>query len=121
MRSSLVRVFVLLAFGGAVAVACTIGGEEGDRCNPLVERDECQGSNHCTAFSCTESYCCPTDHKSSDPHCNATNACPDEDAGDEGGSEAGVEAGGDDAGNDAGEDAVAEAGSDADAGDAATD
>jgi hypothetical protein len=80
-------VIVLFALGAAVAAACTIGGNEGDRCNPLVERDECQGLNRCTAFSCSEAYCCPTDHKSTDPHCNVGDPCPDASA-EEAGSDA---------------------------------
>lgn len=72
----------LLTLFVAVGSGCDTGGDEGDRCNPLVERDECDEGLHCTAATCSESYCCPTDHSSTDPHCNGE-GCPDPDAGEE--------------------------------------
>ena len=82
----------LVTLGGG----CDTGGNEGDRCNPLVQRDECDDGLHCQAATCSESYCCPTNRTSSDPVCNAA-GCPDPDAGeggDDGGSDA-TEAGAD--------------------------
>jgi hypothetical protein len=84
-RISLLRFGAIGAVGfvGLVAVAgggaCDIGGEEGDRCNPLVLRDECHDGLSCKAATCTESYCCPVGRPSTDPHCNGE-GCPDTDA-----------------------------------------
>ena len=95
MKSSALRVYSLFAFGALAAAfvvfACELGGNEGDRCNPLVERDECQSGLHCKAASCTESYCCPINGPSSDPHCNAA-GCPDTDAAADAGADAAVDA-----------------------------
>jgi hypothetical protein len=63
----------------AIAAACEIGGDEGDKCNPLVLQDECKSGLHCKAATCSESYCCPTDRASTDPHCSAE-GCPNTDA-----------------------------------------
>jgi hypothetical protein len=71
---------------GVVAAAvvvmggCDLGGKEGDRCNPLVLRDECNAGLHCRLATCAAAYCCPTDRASSDPNCNAP-GCPDNDGG----------------------------------------
>jgi hypothetical protein len=72
---------------GAVSVAlvmlgggCDTGGNEGDRCNPLVQQDECDDGLHCQAATCSESYCCPTERTSADPRCSAAVGCADPDA-----------------------------------------
>ena len=78
----------------AVAAGCDTGGNEGDRCNPLVQQDECDNGLHCQAATCSESYCCPTNRTSTDPHCNAV-GCPDTDAGEAGATEGGSETGAD--------------------------
>lgn len=89
--SLLLRAGALAALGFAIAAAAygcdDVGGKEGDRCNALVLRDECDPGLACKAATCSESYCCPKDRTSSDPNCNAP-GCPDEDAGD-GGADAG--------------------------------
>ncbi len=74
--------------------ACDLGGEEGDRCNSLIVKDECNDGLHCTAVTCSESYCCPTSGASTEPVCQAPVGCPDVDAGDDDG-------GDDDGGTDA--------------------
>jgi hypothetical protein len=57
----------LVALGGvgvamvALVGGCETGGNEGDRCNPLVQQDECDNGLHCKAATCSESYCCPID------------------------------------------------------------
>ena len=77
---------------------CETGGKEGDRCNALVEKDECNSGLHCQQVTCDRTYCCPTDRSSTDPNCNG-DGCPSDDAGDEAG-DAGLEAAAD-AGDDA--------------------
>ncbi len=91
MRTTLRSAAVLAVTGSSIALACTIGGNEGDVCNPLVLRDECQGNLRCTETTCSEYHCCPIDHPSSNASCRVE-GCPD--AGDEGGgdAEAGAEA-----------------------------
>jgi hypothetical protein len=83
-RTALSTLFLVSAILGALVCiaggACTLGGDEGDVCNPLVLRDECNSGLHCKAASCTTSYCCPVDGSSSDPNCNAP-GCPDTDGG----------------------------------------
>ncbi len=77
----------------ALAGACDSGGAEDDRCNPLVQQDECDNGLHCTAATCSESYCCRVDGTSSEPHCHA-DGCPGPDAeSDAGMSAAGAEGG----------------------------
>jgi hypothetical protein len=71
---------LLLALGNG----CDTGGKEGDVCNPLVLRDECNDGLHCRQATCSTAYCCPTARASTDPNCNAQ-GCPDMDAGDDGG------------------------------------
>jgi hypothetical protein len=92
--SHLARRFVLAAavgaLSGVVGNACDMGGNEGERCNPLVLRDECNSGLHCTPASCSEAYCCPVNGSSNDPHCHGA-GCPD--AGDDGGAEGGTDAG----------------------------
>ncbi len=75
----------------ALAGGCETGGNEGDRCNPLVQQDECDNGLHCQAATCSESFCCPTNRTSTDPNCNAA-GCPETDAGDDGASEGGPDA-----------------------------
>jgi hypothetical protein len=90
------QVLRILALGGflaAVAVignGCETGGKEGDRCNALVEQDECNSGLHCQQVTCDRTYCCPTNGSSREPNCNG-DGCPSEDAGDEGG-ESGADA-----------------------------
>lgn len=118
------RAGVLVAFAAGIASAAygcdDVGGKEGDRCNPLVLRDECDPGLACKAATCSESYCCPTDRTSSDPNCNAA-GCPEEEG------DAAADAGdasdaAPDATTDSGSDAPAETGLDAaDAGDAPSD
>jgi hypothetical protein len=114
LRTSLLRigaatavVAMLLALGGG----CELLGKEGDRCNALVQQDECNAGLHCKLATCSEAYCCPTDRSSSDPNCN-TVGCPAEtDGGEEGGGDAaetGTDSGASEGGNEAadvGEDA----------------
>jgi len=99
-RTALATLFavsaVLVALVAVVSGACTLGGNEGDVCNPLVLRDECNSGLHCKAASCTISYCCPVNGQSGDPNCSAP-GCPDADGGDEGGADA--DAGSADAGS----------------------
>jgi hypothetical protein len=107
-HSLLGGLFTLTAVAAALAVlagACDTGGAEGDRCNPLVQQDECDNGLHCTAATCSESYCCRIDGTSSDPHCHAE-GCPDPDAG---AAEAGSDAAEDAAPEAAAPDAAAEA------------
>ena len=100
-------VAALVAIGGG----CELLGKEGDRCNALVQRDECNAGLHCKLATCSEAYCCPTDRTSSDPNCN-TDGCPAEtDAGDEGGDAA--EAGTDSSTSDSATDAPADSEPDA--------
>lgn len=61
-----------------VASACVTGGEEGDRCNPLVHRDECDKGLVCRAASCSVSYCCPPSGPSSEPNCQSLAGCAEE-------------------------------------------
>lgn len=105
------RVCALSALVGALvalASACETGGKEGDRCNPLVLQDECNGGLHCRPATCSEAYCCPTARSSADPHCIAE-GCPDPDAGNEDASDAGSEGGGGEGGSDAGFDTASDA------------
>jgi hypothetical protein len=78
----MMRVVRHMAFGtAALAIgACDLGGKEGDRCNPLVLRDECNAGLQCRVATCSAAYCCPKAGTSSDPNCNAP-GCPDNDAG----------------------------------------
>jgi hypothetical protein len=66
-----------------IGPACKPGGDEGFKCNPLVFRDECNAGLRCKAFDCAESFCCPIEGTSADPHCNGQ-GCADLDAGDAG-------------------------------------
>ena len=100
----------LLAFGG-----CETGGKVGDRCNPLVQQDECNSGLHCQLVTCSVAYCCPTSGSSSEPNCANAEGCPDPDAGEAEGGDAEVEAAAETGtGTDAGADAAEP---DADAGD----
>jgi hypothetical protein len=86
------HVLTLLVLAGAivaivVAGACNLGGDEGDRCNPLVLQDECNAGLHCRYATCSQAYCCPTDHASAEPNC-AGAGCPDTDAAADGGTDA---------------------------------
>ena len=108
------RLVVLGGVGAAVlafAGGCETGGNKGDRCNPLVQRDECDNGLHCQAATCSESYCCPTHGASTDPHCHAE-GCPDPDAGAGAGSDD-AEAGTAETGSAAPGDAAADIASDA--------
>ncbi len=96
-------VAAIVVFGGG----CETGGDEGNKCNPLVLRDECNSGLRCTPASCSEAYCCPTARSSSDPHCNAE-GCPAPDAG----ADAAPEAEAEDAGADTGVDAAGDTGAD---------
>jgi hypothetical protein len=89
----------------SLAPGCKPGGDEGSKCNPLVLRNECNDGLSCKAFDCSESFCCPVNGTSSDPHCNGE-GCPDTDGGEEGGAqEGGADAGADVALADSGVDA----------------
>jgi hypothetical protein len=94
-RPLLGTVFLLVALVVALLArlesACTMGGNEGDRCNALVLRDECNSGLHCKAADCSASYCCPINGPSGDPNCN-TAGCPATDGGDEGGADGGIDA-----------------------------
>ena len=63
------------------AFACD-GGSEGDRCNPDLSHNDCNGALTCQQpATCVENYCCPTPASAStNPFCNGT-ACPQVDAG----------------------------------------
>ncbi len=63
------------------ALACE-GGSEGDRCNPDLSHNDCNGALTCQQpATCVENYCCPTPASaSSNPFCNGS-ACPAVDAG----------------------------------------
>ena len=68
---TMARVVSLLSVvAGTVLLAngCETGGKEGDRCNALVEQDECRAGLHCTQVTCDRTYCCPTDRTSTDPN-----------------------------------------------------
>jgi hypothetical protein len=63
----------------ALANGCSVSGNEGDTCNPLVLQDECNAGLHCTQTTCTYAYCCPVSGTSSNENCNF-GGCPDQDA-----------------------------------------
>jgi hypothetical protein len=71
----------LIAAGVVAAVGCE-GGAEGDRCNPLLSHNDCNGGLTCMQpGTCAESYCCPTPASaSSNPFCNGS-SCPPAEAG----------------------------------------
>jgi hypothetical protein len=82
MKKLVTRLFGLgLVAAVALGSACVTGGEEGDRCNPLVHRDECDEGLVCTASTCSVFYCCPSSGPSSERNCQNLAGCPDEDAG----------------------------------------
>lgn len=114
--SLVLRAGMLAALAFAIAAAAygcdDVGGKEGDRCNALVLRDECDPGLACKAATCSESYCCPKDRTSSDPNCNAP-GCPDEDAGDGGDEAADASDAAPDTGADASADAPLDTGTDA--------
>jgi hypothetical protein len=62
-----------LAASLVLAVLACNQGSEGDRCNPITAangHDECGSGLQCTTpTNCPESYCCPSDGKSSNPFC----------------------------------------------------
>lgn len=79
----------MLAVASAVATvtaACAEGGGggEGDRCNPALSHNECNGDLTCqipadpaTGATCGESYCCPTPATASgNDYCNGKNEAP---------------------------------------------
>ena len=104
------QIIAILALAGAAlvsAASCIQGGNEGDRCNPLLSHNECDNGLTCQQPSgCAENYCCPADltHSTSSFCRSDPAACP---------LEAGVDAGTGDA--------TPEASSDADASDAGGD
>jgi hypothetical protein len=65
------------------------GGGEGERCNPDLSHNECNGSLTCqtvfdpvTLATCGESYCCPVvPTTSSNGYCNGTFEAPPSDGG----------------------------------------
>jgi hypothetical protein len=63
------------------------GGREGDRCNPNLSHNDCNGGLRCqVTTACGESYCCPSNPASStNPYCNGdpgvNAACPAPDGG----------------------------------------
>jgi hypothetical protein len=71
----------LIAAGVVAAVGCE-GGAEGDRCNPALSHNDCNGGLTCQQpATCAESYCCPTPASaSSNPFCNGS-SCPPAEAG----------------------------------------
>lgn len=81
--NKLVRhVFVVGLVAAVVLVgACVTGGKEGDRCNPLVHRDECDHGLSCRASTCSVFYCCPPSTLTTEPNCQNLAGCPDTDAG----------------------------------------
>lgn len=98
MRAHVLRLLrhaALLLATSALVVATAGGcnqGTEGDRCNPLLDHNECNNGLVCsgpgTSYPlpgyCVENYCCPTDPtKSSNPDCNGTDpmCSPPPDAG----------------------------------------
>ena len=83
MKTFGIRMLVIVVVSAiAFAAGCETGGEEGDRCNPLVHRDECDEGLACTAATCTVFYCCPRGGgPTSEPNCQNLAGCPDEDAG----------------------------------------
>ena len=63
----------------AIVTSCQQGGHEGDRCNPLLAHDECNGALSCQQpASCAESYCCPANlAASTSSYCRSDpDACP---------------------------------------------
>jgi hypothetical protein len=62
-----------------VANGCSVSGNEGDTCNPLVLQDECNAGLQCTQTTCTYAYCCPVSGTSSNTNCNF-GGCPEQDA-----------------------------------------
>jgi len=73
---SLTRIGIVLTLTLACLVTLTPGctiGEEGERCNPLLSHDECNGELTCQQpVDCPETYCCPTPvTASSSPFCQA--------------------------------------------------
>ncbi len=69
------KISVALALAMLVANGCD-GGREGERCNPLLSHDDCNGGLVCTQpATCAESYCCPANGSSTNPFCNGS-ACP---------------------------------------------
>jgi hypothetical protein len=78
---------VAMACWGLVAPAgCAEGGGggEGDRCDPALSHNECNGDLTCqipadpiTGATCGESYCCPTPATlSGNDYCNGKNEAP---------------------------------------------
>jgi hypothetical protein len=65
------------------------GGGEGERCNPDLSHNECNGALTCqvvfdpvTLATCGESYCCPaTPTTSSNGYCNGSFEAPPSDGG----------------------------------------
>lgn len=113
---SLAHLASLLGLVGAavlLANGCETGGKEGDRCNALVEQDECHAGLHCQQVTCDRTYCCPLDRTSTDPNCKG-DGCPSADAGEEAGDAAQTsDAAGADAGDAGVRDATADDASDA--------
>ena len=94
MKTLGIRLFAFGLIGVLVlANACVTGGEEGDRCNPLVHREECDKGLACRASTCSVFYCCPASGPSSEPNCQNLVGCPDEDAGMEDAGEVAADAG----------------------------
>jgi hypothetical protein len=62
----------LLVLTGVLALGasgCSTGAE-GDRCNPDLSHDECNGGLSCQQpVDCPENYCCPTSGTSTNPFC----------------------------------------------------
>ncbi len=87
---------LIAALGGFLAAFLVIGngcnetgGKEGDRCNALVQQDECNSGLHCQQVTCDRTYCCPTNGASTNPNCHG-DGCPDAgDGGDAGPAETG--------------------------------
>lgn len=57
------------------ANGCEIGGNEGDKCNPLVLQDECDSHLRCTQVTCGAFYCCSPDGTSESSLCKG-DFCP---------------------------------------------
>ena len=86
-RSKMAALVTAVALGVAVTSAgagCETGGKEGDRCNPLVLRDECSSGLRCRRLTCALAYCCPAGEsaQSGDPNCQGGDGCPSEDEAD---------------------------------------